>query len=84
MIKINASSSGILPLGHQGENRARAIAFPYAAGWAAEFGGGTYSIWHQRPGERTKYPSVLEMHGDVPVWVVSSANTAISSDDVGQ
>lgn len=24
------------------------------------------------------------MHGDVPVWVVSSANTAISSDDVGQ
>lgn len=80
MIKINASSSGILPLGHQGENLARAIAFPDAAGWAAEFGGGTYSMWHQRPGESTQYPAVLEMHGNVPVWVVSAADTAIPSD----
>lgn len=80
MIKINASSSGILPLGHQGENLARAIAFPRAAGWAAEFGGGTFALWHQRPGESTQYPAVLEMHGDVPVWVVSSADTAIPSD----
>lgn len=80
MIKINASSSGILPLGHQGENLARAIAFPRAAGWAAEFGGGTYSLWHQRPGESTQYPAVLEMQGDVPVWVVSAADTAIPSD----
>lgn len=80
MIKINASSSGILPLGHQGENLARAIAFPRAAGWAAEFGGGTYAMWHQRPGESTQYPAVLEMHGDVPMWVVSAADTAIPSD----
>ncbi len=80
MIKINASSSGILPLGHQGENLARAIAFPDAAGWAAEFGGGTYALWHQRPGESTQYPVMLEMHGDVPVWVVSAADTAIPSD----
>lgn len=80
MIKINASSSGILPLGHQGENLARAIAFPDAAGWAAEFGGGTYALWHQRPGESTQYPAVLEMQGNVPVWVVSAADTAIPSD----
>lgn len=80
MIKINASSSGILPLGHQGENLARAIAFPDAASWAADFGGGTYSLWHQRPGESTQYPAVLEMQGAVPVWVVASADTAIPSD----
>lgn len=80
MIKINASASGILPLGHQGENLARAIVFPRAAGWAAEFGGGTYALWHQRPGESTQYPVVLEMQGDVPVWVVSAADTAIPSD----
>lgn len=80
MIKINASASGILPLGHQGENLARAIAFPRAAGWAAEFGGGTYAMWHQRPGESTQYPAVLEMQGSVPVWVVSAADTAIPSD----
>ncbi len=80
MIKINASSSGILPLGHQGENLARAIAFPDAASWAAEFGGGTYAMWHQRPGESTQYPAALEMHGDVPVWVVTAADTAIPSD----
>lgn len=80
MIKINASTSGILPLGHQGENLARVIAFPRAAGWAAEFGGGTYALWHQRPGESTQYPAVLEMQGAVPVWVVSAADTAIPSD----
>lgn len=80
MIKINASSSGILPLGHQGENLARAIAFPRAASWASEFGGGTYALWNQRPGESTQYPAVLEMQGDVPVWVVSAADTAIPSD----
>lgn len=80
MIKINASSSGILPLGHQGENLALAIAFPDAAGWASEFGGGAYALWHQRPGESTQYPAVLEMQGDVPVWVVSAADTAIPSD----
>ena len=80
MIKINASSSGILPIGHQGENLARAIAFPDAAGWAAEYGGGTYALWHQRPGESTQYPAVLEMQGNVPVWVVLAADTAIPSD----
>lgn len=80
MTKINASLSGILSLGHQGENLARAIAFPDAAGWAAEFGGGTYALWHQRPGESTQYPAVLEMQGDVPVWVVSAVDTAIPSD----
>lgn len=37
-------------------------------------------MWHQRPGEITQYPAVLEMHGDVPVWVVSAADTAIPSD----
>lgn len=37
-------------------------------------------MWHQRPGESTQYPAVLEMQGDVPVWVVSAADTAIPSD----
>ena len=37
-------------------------------------------MWHQRPGESTQYPAVLEMQGNVPVWVVSAADTAIPSD----
>lgn len=79
MIRRNASGS-VIQIGKQGENLALEIAFTDAATWGMYYGGeGTFVLMHQRPGEEAVYPCDLYMDNGIPVWRVSSADTAIAS-----
>ena len=79
MIRRNASGS-VIQIGKQGENLALEIAFTDAATWGMYYGGeGTFVLMHQRPGEEAVYPCDLYMDNCIPVWRVSSADTAIAS-----
>ena len=79
MIRRNANGS-VIQLGKQGENLALEIAFPDSTMWGTYYGGdGKYILMHQRPGEEAVYQCGLYMDNGIPVWRITSADTAIAS-----
>lgn len=70
-------TGSILPLGKQGENLSRQIQFDLSR-WISNFGPGTVQLLHQRSGDETPYPVAVEQEGNLAVWTVTSADTAVA------
>lgn len=68
-------TGSILPLGKQGENRARQIRFDISS-WMDNFGPGTVQLLHQRRGDEAPYPVAVEKDGTQAIWTVTNADTA--------
>lgn len=76
-MRIIVDKPGTIPLGKQGENGAREIAFPEPGAWAEEFPGGVVQLLVRPPGNcGPAYPVALEQDGDLAVWRVTAADTA--------
>lgn len=67
----------ILPLGKQGENMAKQIQFDISR-WIGTFGPGTVQLLHQRSGDEAPYPVSVEQDGNLAVWTVTNADTAVA------
>lgn len=66
-----------ITIGRQGENRSTLIRIDLSS-WLDYFDEtGTFSLWHQRCGEKTKYPVSISQNGGVIDWEVTSTDTAI-------
>ena len=64
-------------IGRQGENKSTLISVDLSS-WLDYFDElGTFSLWHQRFGEDTKYPVSITQDAGVVEWLVTSTDTAI-------
>lgn len=76
-MRIIVDKPGTIPLGKQGENGAREVAFPEPGAWAEEFPGGVVQLLVRPPGGcGPAEPVVLEQDGGMAVWTVTAADTA--------
>jgi hypothetical protein len=71
------SLCGQIYLGKQGENLARVVYFDELEQWKTIFGEGKCELLHQRNGDSTPYPVVLEIENNKICWKITSADTAI-------
>lgn len=69
---IVITTEAVIPLGYQGENKAREIVFPQPSELLEE----NWTLFHRRPGEKSIYPVALEQDGRGLVWTVTNADTA--------
>lgn len=66
-----------ITIGRQGENRSTLIRIDLSS-WLNYFDEiGTFSLWHQRCGEKNKYPVLISQNDGVIDWEVTSTDTAI-------
>lgn len=72
--QIYITAQGGIPLGRQGENKARQIVFPQPADLLAE----TWTLLVQRPRDREPYPAPLEKTDTALIWNLTTADTAQS------
>jgi len=74
-ISIDASFSGVMPLGKRGgETGATAVVFDLSQ-LIESFGNGNATLLAKRPTENTAYPCASEREGDSLTWTVSNADT---------
>ena len=76
MIEV-ASLCGQICLGKQGENLARMVCFEEPSTWKEIFGEGKCELIHQRNGDESPYPVVLDVEDDKVIWKITNADTAI-------
>lgn len=76
-------TGSILPLGKQGENLVRQIQFDLSR-WISNFGPGTVQLLHQRNGDEAPYPVAVEQAGNLAVWTVTNADTAIGGNGIAE
>lgn len=74
MIIVNESLNRPIPVGHQGENNARAIQFD-VTDWVTTYGEGTVALLLKRPGDVIPYPVPMEHEGNVYSWLPSETDT---------
>lgn len=79
MKEIRATPGSPIPIGRCGENLARTVLFDIS-GWVEMYGDGQARLIHQRPGEDTPYPCVVEADGSDIRWPILSTDTAIPGD----
>lgn len=76
MKTINVSTQqAAISLGYRGENLAREIQFDLSE-WVKDYGSGQVHLLHQRHGESTPYPVIVEFDGRVLRWSPTAADTA--------
>ena len=75
MRSVQPDATNQVVLGKQGENRAEQVFF-CIAGWAEEYGEGTYTLACQRPKDAGAYPVNVELDGDYVKWTITDAETA--------
>ncbi len=75
MYIINTQNLAALPLGKQGENRARGIMFRDPFAWRDEFGPGGVQLLVRRPMEATAYPVVVEATDCGWLWTLTDTDT---------
>ena len=78
LVKVGSKQTAI-PLGRRGENEATEIAFDVSF-LRETYGEGTANAMVKRPGEDLAYPIVTTVDGELIVWIVSSADTAIKGN----
>lgn len=66
-----------IPIGQQTETGVLFVGFNCAE-WLRAWPSLVLSVWAKRPGETVAYPAVSHMEGDVLVWAVSNADTALA------
>ena len=64
---------GVINIGKLKENLVTEVELP-----APGFGGGSYAVLLQRPGEKQPYPVAARHEGSTLVWTVQTADTAIA------
>lgn len=69
---VTITNEQTIPLGYQGENKAREIVFQQSAASSGE----TWTLYHKRPGDTTPYAVHLKNDGGNLVWIVTSEDTA--------
>lgn len=74
MKQIYANNCTTLPLGRQGENLARKVAFDLSD-WVSEYGDGTAELIYQRPDDSAPYPVAAVRDGDTLVWTLTATDT---------
>ena len=79
MKEIRATPGSPIPIGRCGENLARTVLFDIS-GWVEMYGDGQARLIHQRPGEDTPYPCVVEADGSDIRWPILATDTAIPGD----
>lgn len=66
----------VIPVGVQTEKGTEPVRF-YIRPWLEKWPGMTFEVWPTRPTETAAYPAVSHLDGDVLVWSVGDADTAI-------
>ena len=66
-----------IPIGQQTETGVLRVGFNCAE-WLRSWPSLVLSVWAKRPGEAAAYPALSHMDGDVLVWDVNDADTAIA------
>jgi len=69
------TSSKMLSIGKQGENKAEQIAVDFAL-WKDELGSGIITAMMKRHGDTAAYPVVLTVAGNIATWDITSTDTA--------
>lgn len=77
MIEIIAKEGQDLDLGKRGENLARRVTFDIG-GWIKTFGEGEVHLLHQRNGDKTPYPCVVEVEKTKAYWPVTNTDVAMA------
>lgn len=77
MERYLVNSSGPIYLGRAGEKQAREIAFDFGQ-WKTTYGPGTVHLTARRPCETTVYPVPLKVEGNLAIWEISKADTAVA------
>lgn len=77
MIEILAKEGQDLDLGKRGENLARRVTFDIG-GWIKTFGEGEVHLLHQRNGDKTPYPCVVEVEKTKAYWPVTNTDVAMA------
>lgn len=73
MQSIYAHPGGSLAIGRRGENEARQVVFDLSA-WRAAYGDGAAALCHQRAGDSTPYPCVIEQDESTARWTIRAAD----------
>lgn len=73
MREVNAIPGQELHIGRCGENLATCVTFNISE-WKKLYGEGTVQLIHQRNGDKTPYPCVVSVTGDVMSWNVTNAD----------
>lgn len=77
-IQVVPSAGLSIPLGVEGEHRARSIEFDCSA-LASDYGPGTAAVFHQREQDGDALPIAVEQDGDLVTWIVTNADTECPS-----
>lgn len=64
-------------LGKRGENLARVVIFDIS-GWKRTYGEGRVHLLHQRNGDKTPYPCVVETDGDIARWELTDTDVDVA------
>lgn len=64
-------------LGRCGENMASCVVFDISE-WQTTYGEGTVQLIHQRNGDKTPYPCVIEQNSNVVTWCITDSDVAVA------
>lgn len=73
MVDIYAHPGGSLAIGRRGESKARRVVFDLSA-WREAYGPGAAALCHQRVGDSTPYPCVIEQDENTAWWTIQTAD----------
>lgn len=71
--RVVSYRQGLISIGRLKENLVTEVELP-----APGFGGGSYAVLLQRPGEKQPYPVTARAEGNALIWTVQTADTAIA------
>ena len=77
MREILAREAQEIELGKRGENLACRVVFDIST-WRKEYGEGVVQLIHQRNGDKTPYPCVVEADGGNAYWNITSADVDVA------
>ena len=77
MREILAREAQEIELGKRGENLACRVVFDIST-WQKEYGEGVVQLIHQRNGDKTPYPCVVEADGGNAYWNITSADVDVA------
>ena len=77
MKEIVVKPGAEIALGKRGENLARVAVFDIS-GWRKTYGEGRVHLLHQRNGDKTPYPCVVETDGDMVRWELTDTDVDVA------
>lgn len=77
MREVIATIGNKISLGRRGENMATCVVFNISE-WLKTYGEGTAQLIHQRNGDSTPYPCVVEQSGSTVRWCITSADVDVA------